>query len=148
VVLMDHGKVEQIGTPQEVYEHPATPFVYGFLGAVNRFEGRAEGGVIHLGDQHLSFGKSLTDKVGQVQAYARPHELQILTAADAKGLPATVDRVLSFGAAARVELTGLDGQHLEAELSREQAGLLQLQSGQRVHLSASRLSLFESGAGI
>ncbi len=148
VVLMDHGKVEQIGTPQEVYEHPATPFVYGFLGAVNRFEGRAEGGVIHLGDQHLSFGKSLTDKVGQVQAYARPHELQILTAADAKGLPATVDRVLSFGAAARVELTGLDGQHLEAELTREQAGHLNLQSGQRVHLSASRLSLFESGAGI
>jgi len=143
VVLMDHGKVEQVGTPQEVYEKPATPFVYGFLGAVNRFEGQAERGVIHIGEHRLPHG-SPTSGAGHVQAYARPHELTILTAADAQGLAATVERVLSFGAAARVELTGPNGQHLEAELSREQALALNLQSGQRVHLNASRLSLFEA----
>ncbi len=148
VVLMDHGKVEQIGTPQEVYERPATPFVYGFLGAVNRFVGQAEGGVVHIGERQLSHGGPQLPQGSRVQAYARPHELQILTAADAQGLPATVDRVLSFGAAARVELIGLDGQPLEAELTREQAAQLNLQSGQRVHLSASRLSLFEAGSGI
>ncbi|MBB4844660.1 sulfate transport system ATP-binding protein [Paucibacter oligotrophus] len=143
VVLMDHGRVEQVGTPQEVYERPATPFVYGFLGAVNRFEGQAAGGAVHIGEHQLSHGDSLI-QTGHVQAYARPHELKILTDANAAGLPATVDRVLSFGAAARVELLGPNGQHLEAELSREQALALNLQGGQKVRLNASRLSLFEA----
>ena len=143
IVLMDHGKVEQVGSPQEVWERPATPFVYGFLGAVNRFEGEAQGSVLHMGEQQLRHGGSLQTQ-GRVLAYARPHELQILTDAQAHGLPATVDRVLSFGAAARVELRGPDGQHLEAELTREQASQLQLQPGQRVQLQASRLSLFEA----
>ncbi|MFH7044337.1 sulfate/molybdate ABC transporter ATP-binding protein [Paucibacter sp. JuS9] len=145
VVLMDHGKVEQVGSPQEVYEHPATPFVYGFLGAVNRFEGRADGGIIHVGDQQLVSGSGQISS-GAVQAYARPHELQIHTDPTADGLLATVERVLSFGAAARVELTGRDGQPLEAELSREQALALNLQSGQLVRLNTSRLSVFEVAA--
>ncbi|WP_202620158.1 sulfate/molybdate ABC transporter ATP-binding protein, partial [Escherichia coli] len=53
IVLMDHGRVEQVGTPQEVYERPATPFVYGFLGAANRFVGRAHEGVLHIGEHQL-----------------------------------------------------------------------------------------------
>ncbi|QPF76267.1 sulfate ABC transporter ATP-binding protein [Roseateles sp. DAIF2] len=133
VVLMDHGRVEQVGTPAEVYERPATPFVYGFLGAVNRFDKHDEIGL--LGSQAPA---------GQVQAYARPHELQIITDPAATGLAAKVERVLSFGAASRVELSAADGRHLEAELSREQAAALNLQSGQAVRLSASRLSLFET----
>ncbi len=143
IVLMDHGRVEQVGSPQEVWEHPATPFVYGFLGAVNRFEGEAQGSVLHIGEQQLRHGGGLQAQ-GRVLAYARPHELQILTDGQAQGLPATVDRVLSFGAAARVELRGPGGQHLEAELSREQAAQLRLQPGQHVQLQASRLSLFEA----
>ena len=115
----------------------------GFLGAVNRFEGEAEGTVLHIGEQQLRHGGSLQAQ-GRVLAFARPHELQILTDSQAHGLPATVDRVLSFGAAARVELSGPNGQHLEAELTREQAAQLQLQPGQRVQLQASRLSLFEA----
>ncbi|MBB3196808.1 sulfate/molybdate ABC transporter ATP-binding protein [Roseateles terrae] len=144
VVLMDHGRVEQVGAPVEVYEHPATPFVYGFLGAVNRFEGRSEGGTLRVGDQLLAQGltSAAHDPQGQVQAYARPHELIIIPQTDAPGLPATVERVLSFGAAARVELRGPQGEHLEAELSREQAEALALSSGQQVRLQASRLSVF------
>jgi sulfate transport system ATP-binding protein len=142
VVLMDHGRVEQIGTPQEVYEHPATPFVYGFLGAVNRFEGRTSEGLLHVGEHTLSHGQVLASG-SQVQAYARPHELQIILDPQAQGIAARVERVLSFGAASRVELTGPDGQPLEAELSREEALALNLQSGQQVRLNASRMSLFE-----
>ncbi|MET0209373.1 MAG: sulfate ABC transporter ATP-binding protein [Burkholderiaceae bacterium] len=143
VVLMDHGRVEQVGSPTEVYERPATPFVYGFLGAVNRFEGHAEGGVLRIGEQTLAHGLSGAHQAqGQVQAYARPHELIINPLQDAPGLPATVERVLSFGAAARIELRGPKGEHLEAEVSREQAEALALRSGQHVRLQASRLSLF------
>jgi sulfate transport system ATP-binding protein len=146
IVLMDHGRVEQVGTPQEVYERPATPFVYGFLGAVNRFVGHSRGGVLHIGEHQLPHAGPHGD--GEVQAYARPHELQILTDESAQGLSATVERVLSFGASARVELIGPDGQPLEAELTRDQAEALRLQGGQRVKLAANRLSLFEAGAGI
>jgi len=147
IVLMDHGRVEQVGTPQEVYERPATPFVYGFLGAANRFVGRAHGGVLHMGEHQLP-GAGHDAGTGDVLAYARPHELQIVADESAPGLAATVERVLTFGASARVELIGPDGQPLEAELTRDQADALRLQGGQRVKLSAARLSLFEAGAGI
>ena len=143
VVLMDHGRVEQVGTPAEVYERPATPFVYGFLGAVNRFEGRSENGRLRIGEHTLAHGQAQADGT-LLQAYARPHELQILTTPGAEGLAARVERVLTFGAASRIELTGPDGQHLEAELGREEAAALNLQSGQQVKLQTSRLSLFEA----
>ena len=123
VVLMDHGKVEQIGSPTEVYEHPATPFVYGFLGAANRFP-------------------SSGDSAGEL-GFARPHEVAIATQPAADGIEATVSRVLSFGAASRVELTGTTNQHYEVELARERADALALQSGQRVWLLPQRLSVFD-----
>ena len=143
VVLMDHGVVEQVGTPSEVYEHPATPFVYSFLGAVNRFEGRTENGILRVGDQSLTHGQDVA-AARRVQAFARPHELQILTAPNAEGLSARVDRVLTFGASSRIELTGPGGQHLEAEVSRHEAAALNLQAGQNVKLSALRLSMFDA----
>jgi len=146
IVLMDHGRVEQVGTPQEVYERPATPFVYGFLGAANRFVGQTRGGVLHIGEHQLPHQGAGSE--GEVLAYARPHELQISADESAPGLAATVERVLAFGASARVELTGPDGQPLEAELTRDEAEALALRGGQRVKLSAARLSLFEAGAGI
>ncbi len=120
VVLMDHGKVEQVGTPAEVYERPATPFVYGFLGTTNRFE--------HEGRP----------------AFVRPHQLQVHTQPGGEGWSAQVARVLSFGVASRIELIGADGQHLEAELVREQAEALNLQPGQQVRLTATSLSAFEA----
>jgi sulfate transport system ATP-binding protein len=99
-----------------------------------------------MGEHQLPGAGSHGD--GEVQAYARPHELQILTDESAAGLSATVERVLSFGASARVELIGPDGQPLEAELTRAEAEALSLRGGQRVKLSAAKLSLYEAGAGI
>ena len=127
VVLMDHGQVEQVGSPTEVYERPATPFVYGFLGASNRFPGPAEGGGATLG-------------------FARPHEVAISTQLQAGGTEATVSRVLSFGAASRVELVGADDRHYEVELAREHAEALALQPEQRVWLVPQRLSVFDEPA--
>ena len=122
VVLMDHGRVEQVGSPTQVYEHPATPFVYGFLGASNRFPGLVEG----------------------VLGFARPHEVVIAVQPVAGATEAAVSRVLSFGAASRVELVGAAQQHYEVELARERADALGLQAGQRVWLLPQRLSLFEA----
>jgi sulfate transport system ATP-binding protein len=142
VVLMNHGRVEQVGTPHAVYERPATPFVYGFLGAVTRFDARAENGLVRVAGEPIAIDPSAA-RNGAVQAYARPHELRIHTDPTAGGLAARVVRVLSFGAASRIELLGPDGQHIDAELGREQAAELDLQPGREVRVQAVRLSLFE-----
>jgi len=147
IVLMNHGNIEQIGTPQEVYERPATPFVYGFLGAVNRFQGRADGDLLRVGGQTLEHGADGLAPGARVLGFARPHELDIVTATglcdvEAHGIEAQVVRVLSFGATSRVELTGAEGAHYEVELGRDRAEALDLQPGQAVRLVPSRLSVF------
>ena len=147
IVLMNHGDIEQIGTPHEVYERPATPFVYGVLGAVTRFQGRADGDLLRVGAHTLEHGASGLAPGAALLGFARPHELEIVTAAglgdvETHGVAAQVVRVLSFGATSRVELTGTDGAHYEVELARERADALTLQAGQAVRLVPSRLSLF------
>lgn len=151
VVLMDHGHVEQIGTPEEVYRHPATPFVYGFLGAVNYFHGRAEDGQVKVGGDLLHHGHDdLTRSLAQgapVVAFARPHELDILPDTGvAIGVAAKISRILAFGVTARIELDGLNGssgQHFEVEMTREQVERQGLAEGQPVRLVPSRLKVFE-----
>ncbi len=148
VVLMNQGEVEQIGTPEEVYRRPATPFVYGFLGAVNLFHGRVDGEGLRVGDARLPQQAGGFGEGTEVLAFARPHELDIVVDADASaGIAARVSRVLAFGITARVELDGVNGargQHFEVEITRERIERLGLAEGQTVRLLPSHLSLFES----
>jgi sulfate transport system ATP-binding protein len=138
IVLMNKGKVEQAGTAQEVYEHPATAFAYSFLGAGKD--------IAPLAQPAIADGE-------EVVAFARPHELDIVADGKAdQGLAVKVNRVLVSGALARVELTGLVGanghaepQHFEVELTRERLGELGLQAGQPVRLTSSRLRVFPAG---
>ncbi|MDP3872702.1 MAG: sulfate ABC transporter ATP-binding protein [Methyloversatilis sp.] len=146
VVLMDHGKVEQIGTPEEVYRHPATPFVYGFLGAVNPFHGRIDGSTVRIGDDILPHRVNDFSQGDEVVAFARPHELDIvIDPASTAGVSARIARVLSFGVTAWVELDGLNGmsgQHFEVEMTRTRVEELGLQEGQPVRLLPSQLRVF------
>ena len=143
VVLMDHGRVEQVGTPHEVYERPATPFVFGFLGAVNRFAGQADGATLRIGADTLAHDAQGLAAGAPALAFARPHELDIVVdATQTHGVEALVTRVLGFGANPRVELTGREGQHYEVEMSRERIATLRLQPSQTVRLVPSRLSVF------
>ncbi len=147
VVLMDHGKVEQVGTPEEVYNHPQTPFVYGFLGSVNLFHGRVEQDRLHVGDDALPHGQSDIAHGAEVYAFARPHELEIVTdLSGEQGIRAKVDRILAFGNQVRVELDGVgenNQQHFEVELSRDALSVLNIQPEQLVRLLPSQLKLFE-----
>lgn len=152
VVLMNHGHVEQIGSPNEVYDHPATPFVYGFLGNVNLFHGRIDGANIQVGSSSIghSNGSNLASGT-PVVAFARPHELKIeVDLTQSIGISATIERILSFGANARIELfandaVGKDGlpQHFEVELSRVEVARLDLREKQQVKLIPSQLKVFE-----
>ena len=153
VVLMNQGKVEQTGSPQEVYSHPATPFVYGFLGAVNLFHGRVDGEGVRVGNELLPHdgGADAPAEGANVLAFARPYEIDILPGGEGEGgMAAKVSRVLSFGVSTRVELEGEGGRLFEVELTRERAAGLGLAVGQAVRLAPSNLRVFEyeEGAGI
>ena len=77
VVVMNQGRIEQIGTPQEVFDRPATPFVMGFLGHVNVFHGRVEAGRAHLGPLSVDYPEHADEESRPAQGFARPHELEL-----------------------------------------------------------------------
>jgi sulfate transport system ATP-binding protein len=152
VVLMNRGRVEQIGTPDEVYERPASPFVYSFLGAANVFRGRVEGGNVRVGEATLNHDGSDADHGADVVAFVRPHELEIVTdLSTPNGVDALVRRILAFGGSARVELDGIEEvkagaepTHYEVVLPRERAGTLT--QGQQVRLVPTPLRVFRQEA--
>jgi sulfate transport system ATP-binding protein len=140
VVVMDHGRVEQVGSPDEVYENPTTPFVYRFLGSVNTFHA----GMVH-GRAAVTAGPAPDGASPALEAYVRPHEIELTR--DAAGCPAVeavVVRIQSIGPIARVELQAqADGRQIEAELSRSRSRELNLRVGERVYACPVRVSLFD-----
>jgi sulfate/thiosulfate transport system ATP-binding protein len=121
IVVMNHGRIEQLGAPDEVYQHPATPFVYEFLGDVNLFHGRE---------------------------YARPHEIDVFREASIEGaIPARVEHIAPRGAVVRVELSaGAANGTLEVELTRERQRSLALHPGENVYIRPRVLRVFEKQA--
>ena len=137
IVVMNHGAIEQQGTPDEVYDHPASPFVLQFLGDVNLFHGRfghAPGGV----------------DVDAEVSYVRPHELDIVGTPEPGALPVALSQVLTVGAQTRIEFKRLDdGSYVDVEMPRNEFALLRqrldLRNGSRVHLRARRITRFADG---
>ncbi|MFZ5593543.1 MAG: sulfate/molybdate ABC transporter ATP-binding protein [Pseudomonadota bacterium] len=139
IVLMNHGQVEQTGTPEQVYDHPATPFVNSFLGSVNLFHGRVHDDHLAVGDQRFGLGVQTDLEHGaEAVAFVRPHELDILVEEGASdGIEATVSRVFAFGPMARIELEGSNGathSHFEVSLPKQRIDELGLVEGQSVRL--------------
>ncbi len=142
IVVMNQGRIEQIGTPDEVYESPANPFVMNFLGNVNLFHARIHDGEAHLGPLP-SPGAIATADVPSV-GYVRPHELDI--ARHRNGTPtveAVVRHIHAIGATVRLELERSDnGGPIEAELTRERFQELDLKTGEQVHVKPRKLQVF------
>jgi len=150
VVLMNKGRVEQVGTSNEVYSQPASPFVMGFLGSTNQFRGRVEHGGVRVGPDLLPCATTHLNGTKDVVAFARPHEMDIIPNPDVTyGVAAKVDRVLNLGAIARVEMTALTLKdangtllRLDAELTQRELSNLALDPGQRVRLVSRNLRVF------
>ena len=129
VVVMNRGRIEQDGPPDQVYDHPATPFVLQFLGDVSLFRGRRG------------------DRAGGELAWARPHELSIVATAEPGSVPATLSQTLTVGPNTRLELARADGGgEIDVELSRDEwlalRDRLGLVAGSPVHVVARRLTRF------
>jgi sulfate transport system ATP-binding protein len=85
VVVMNHGRVEQVGSPHEVFERPASPFVMGFLGNVNVFHGRVQDGRAYLGPLEFPYPDYPHAAPREATGYVRPHELDLLEATPVHG---------------------------------------------------------------
>jgi sulfate transport system ATP-binding protein len=144
VVLMNKGKVEQVGTPEEVYERPASPFVYGFLGTVNVFHGRASEGQVDLGPVAIDAPEHSDVKDTPAIAYARPHEIDVERFSPGlDGIPALLSRILVVGPTAKLELERDDTPGIvEAELPAARVRNLKLKTGETVLIRPSRMQVF------
>ena len=113
VVVMNKGQVEQVGSPQDVWAHPASPFVYGFLGDVNLFHGRAHQGEMHIGEHHQALRLPVPEH-HEIQntsalAYVRPYDLEVRRYSPGdEGIIAELSRAIVVGPFARLEFTYCD----------------------------------------
>jgi sulfate/thiosulfate transport system ATP-binding protein len=114
IVVINQGRVEQVGTPRELYDSPANEFVMSFVGPVNK-----------IGD-----------------TFVRPRDISLSLEPDGESAEAMVERVVHLGFEVRTELVRHDGQHLLAQLTQEEAQALELERGLIVYVRPSRQTVF------
>jgi sulfate transport system ATP-binding protein len=114
IVVINHGRVEQVGTPRELYDSPANEFVMSFVGPVNK-----------IGD-----------------TFVRPRDISLTLEPEGESTEAMVERVVHLGFEVRAELVRHDGQHLIAQLTQEEAQVLELERGLIVYVRPSRQTVF------
>jgi sulfate transport system ATP-binding protein len=149
IVVMHHGRVEQVGTPEEVYEYPATEFVYGFLGSVNLFHGRLSDGRVRIGSTEHDAPEYAGTEDGAAVAFVRTHEFDIAVHGGDGAFPAVVSHLRALGASVRVEFTSPEWREpIEAELSRERSDALRLRRGDHVFLRPRRLRVFRPSEAV
>ncbi|MBK8938880.1 MAG: TOBE-like domain-containing protein [Polyangiaceae bacterium] len=125
VIIINKGKVEQAGTPEEVYDRPATPFVASFIGSSNVLSGVVEGG----------------------RAFIRHHQVEIRGKADGRAPPsgcsaAKVERITRIGWVAKLALSLPDGQAITAELPKDRLDELDIADGESIFVSLGKASVF------
>ncbi|MFZ3288583.1 MAG: sulfate ABC transporter ATP-binding protein [Telluria sp.] len=150
IVLMNQGRVEQIGAPDEVYNHPASPFVYGFLGNVNLFHGRVHEGALEVGGAAFDVPGHAQARDAKGTGFVRPHDLDIERyAPGAQGIVVRLRRVHAIGPLAQLELERADdAEPIEAVIPRERFAQLQLKEGETLVVRPRRLHVFvEQGSG-
>jgi sulfate/thiosulfate transport system ATP-binding protein len=133
VVVMNEGKIEQIGSPDDVYDHPATPFVYKFLGNVNLFHGRIDDGKAHI-------HQSKTEHV----VYVRPHLLDIDRVPNGSDhFRAKIKHINSAGPLVKVEAITEWGALVHVEMPQERFRNLRLSKDEAVFVIPKDVKIFQ-----
>lgn len=137
VVVMNQGRIEQTGSPDDVYHRPATPFVYEFLGSVNLFHGRVQGNkAIEL----VAPSSSASSRRPTARVYVRPHLIELDRVSGS--FQARVDTINRAGPAVRVELTSEHGQPVLVDLTQERFSALALNVGDQVYATPRETAVF------
>ncbi len=132
VAVMNEGRIEQVGSPEEVYNHPATPFVYNFLGNVNIFHGRVDEGKAYI---QASDTGSL--------AFVRPHLLEITRQPNgANHFRATTTHINAAGPVVKIEAITEWGAPVHVEMSQERFRALNLGKNEQVFVTPKDIMVF------
>ncbi len=139
VVVMNQGRIEQVGAPADVFETPANDFVMRFLGHVNVLDAELEAGRARVGEFVLDVAH---DGSGPGRVYVRPHEVEIVRTMQEGAVPARVLRVTPLNAGLKVELQAPSLGSLRADVDWERGTALGLRGGDDVFLSLRRARVF------
>ncbi|MDP2066591.1 MAG: sulfate ABC transporter ATP-binding protein [Burkholderiaceae bacterium] len=165
VVVINKGRIEQVGTPQDVWENPASPFVYGFLGDVNLFHGRAHEGEVHVEGIRIDAPEHQGAQDAKAFAYVRPHDLDVQryspgqgvdAAGRPRGIVAQLSRAIVVGPIARLELIAVDDRQpggparpeslIEAQIPARQFHDQGFKQGETLVLTPQRARVFVEAA--
>jgi sulfate transport system ATP-binding protein len=143
VIVVNRGRIEQMGPPQELYERPSTPFVTSFLGSVNVLRAPSDFGLAVIGDGTAPTGQ-VASAGDVVPLYIRPHDLELSHERNGRsGWAGEVARVTPLGAFVRLDVTLTDGTGVRVELSRERyAALEKPHAGARVFVAPRDYKVF------
>ena len=142
VVVLNRGRIEQMGPPQDLYEQPATPFVTEFLGSVNVLKGQSNSGLASVGGG-LQVPTVLSENDGPISVYVRPHDLDLSHERNGRpGWPGRVLRVTPLGAYVRLDVALADGTDVRVELSRERYAALNARIGETLYVTPRDLKVF------
>ncbi|MYN12149.1 sulfate ABC transporter ATP-binding protein [Pusillimonas sp. TS35] len=146
IVLMNGGRIEQVGTPQAVWEAPASPFVYGFLGEVNQFNGRLVAGVLHADGLRLAAPAHAGFDATTATAYVRPHDVELARTPLGKGgdaVPVRLNHAYVAASGAWLELAhAASGKIIEAHLPEYRFRELALREGDTLYALPRRMRIF------
>ncbi len=145
VAVMSQGKIEQIGTPQEVYDAPANKFVYNFLGNVNLFKGRVEHGQVRIGETSVDIARHR-----ETTLYVRPHDIEVARdRATPASIAVKVDHISPIGPIVRLHLLRQDtGEQFESELTRERYAALSPRVGESLFVDLNNARTFDEDYSI
>ena len=144
VVVMNKGKVEQIGTPQEVYHKPASVFVLNFLGNVNIFQGRVIDGKLYLGNNRAKLPQDAKSNIKSANLYIRPHQFDISrTSQGDNAIKSTVKFLNLAGSSVKIDLSAESGNILQVEITQQEFSKLQLIKGESVFVCPKDITFCE-----
>jgi sulfate transport system ATP-binding protein len=145
IALLNRGRIEQVGTPAELYDHPHSAFVMGFLGAVNRLDCTVSGGSVRLaGDAQPLAEEQISGPLpanGPAIALVRPHDLRLLGPAERGGSRALLRSIAVVGARLRLILDK-SGHTIEAEADRDRVDASWLHPGAQIRIELGRVRVF------
>jgi sulfate transport system ATP-binding protein len=144
VAILRNGKIEQIGTPKDIYDHPATPFVYDFLGDVNSFKGHLRDGNMHIGESKFATPEALKEHDTSATAFVRSHDIRVSRKpGGSAAFAAQVVRFYPVGAITRLELRRLEsGEAFTAQLSKEEFEKLNPAPNEEVYVELQNVKIF------